>query len=494
LSSSCCEINIHGIDRVKERLLILRGLKSMGNLISDQFMSDERIAKAQRLIQEALSEHQKKVTGPKPPDPDLAMPYQTMVRDLGKLRGGDLLYPYIGSGFGNGALVELADGSIKYDFITGIGVHYWGHSHPKVIDAAVRAGLSDTPLQGNLQQNANSAALLALFIELAQKRGSHLEHCFLSSSGAMSNENALKMILQKHYPADRILCFKGCFAGRTLAMSQITDKAAYRDGLPSVLNVEYVPFYDHADPRGSRIRAQQTLKEHLSRYPNQHAGMCFELIIGEGGFYPGEHEFFLSLIEILKGAGIAVWIDEVQTFGRTSEPFAFQYFGLDEYVDVVTVGKMSQVCATLFRADYRPRPGLVSQTFTSSTAAIETAIMVLKSFRDGDYFGDNGTIMRCHRRFVEHLIQIKKQFPQWVQGPYGLGAMIGFTPFGGDAKHVWGLARALFDAGVIAFIAGSNPTRLRFLMPIAAVKPEDIDRVARLISDTIESYAKEHKL
>lgn len=466
----------------------------MGTLIADQFMSDERLESAQRLIQEALLEHQRKITGPKAPASDLAVPYQTMVRKLGKLRGGDLLYPYIGSGFGKGALVELADGSIKYDFITGIGVHYWGHSHPMVIDAAIRAGLSDTPLQGNLQQNANSAALLELFIELAQKYGSPVEHCFLSSSGAMANENALKIILQKHSPADRILCFKGCFSGRSLAMSQLTDKAAYRDGLPTVLNVDYVPFFDHTDPKGSRIRAQTTLKEHLSRYPKQHAGMCFELILGEGGFYPGEQAFFLSIIEILKDAGIAIWIDEVQTFGRTSEPFAFQYFSLDEYVDVVTVGKMSQVCATLFKADYKPRPGLVSQTFTSSSAAIETALMALRSFRDGEFFGDHGIIMRCHRRFVDHLSQMQEQFPKWVQGPFGLGAMIGFTPYGGDAKHVWGLARTLYDAGVIAFIAGSDPTRIRFLMPIAAVTSGDIDGVAHILSNTIESYAKEHKL
>jgi acetylornithine aminotransferase len=174
----CCELNIHNLERDKEISLLSRGLMSMGTLIADQFMSDERLESAQRLIQEALLEHQRKITGPKAPASDLAVPYQTMVRKLGKLRGGDLLYPYIGSGFGKGALVELADGSIKYDFITGIGVHYWGHSHPMVIDAAIRAGLSDTPLQGNLQQNANSAALLELFIELAQKYGSPVEHCF----------------------------------------------------------------------------------------------------------------------------------------------------------------------------------------------------------------------------------------------------------------------------------------------------------------------------
>ena len=58
----------------------------------------------------------------------------------------------------------------------------------------------------------------------------------------MANENALKMVLQKHAPADRIVAFGGNFAGRTLAMAEITDKPAFRDGLPSRGNVLYIPF------------------------------------------------------------------------------------------------------------------------------------------------------------------------------------------------------------------------------------------------------------
>ena len=44
-------------------------------------------------------------------------------------------------------------------------------------------------------------------------------------------------------------------------------------------------------------------------------------------------------MEILKQNNIAIFIDEIQTFGRTEELFAFQYFGLDDFVDVVTRGK-----------------------------------------------------------------------------------------------------------------------------------------------------------
>ena len=46
--------------------------------------------------------------------------------DIARIRGRPLVYPFVGSGIGNGALVELADGSVKWDFITGIGTNFFG--------------------------------------------------------------------------------------------------------------------------------------------------------------------------------------------------------------------------------------------------------------------------------------------------------------------------------------------------------------------------------
>src|SRR5438477_30555 len=75
------------------------------------------------------------------------------------VRGGAIFYPYLGSGLGNGALVELADGSVKFDMISGIGVQHWGHSYPVFLDAGIDATLGDTVMQGNLQQNVDAVRL-----------------------------------------------------------------------------------------------------------------------------------------------------------------------------------------------------------------------------------------------------------------------------------------------------------------------------------------------
>src|SRR5580704_7400316 len=107
------------------------------DLIADSFVHDSRVAEGKKLILSALNEHRSKITEIRAPDPGLKIPYEQFLKEFEQCRGGNLWFPYLGSGMGNGALVELLDGSVKYDFITGIGVHFWGHSHPDLISVAI---------------------------------------------------------------------------------------------------------------------------------------------------------------------------------------------------------------------------------------------------------------------------------------------------------------------------------------------------------------------
>ncbi len=457
----------------------------MKKTIAAGLASDPRIAQAKRLLLDTIAEHQRNITGIRPPNAEFKQSYEELLVEFERVRGSALFYPYIGSGIGKGPFVELADGSIKYDFISGIGVHHWGHSHPSLIEASLDAALQDTVMQGNLQQNSESLEVASLLLEGANRKGDRLKHCFLSTSGAMANENAFKIIFQKKSPADRVLAFEGCFAGRTLAMAQVTDKPVYRAGLPSMLAVDYIPFFDPTRPAESIRTSCEQLKRHLARYPGKHAAMIFELILGEGGFYTGSRDFFVALMNILKQYEITVLVDEIQTFSRTTELFAFQYFGLDDFVDVVTVGKSAQVCATLFTEEYNPRPGLLSQTFISSTSELFAAKAIIRGLLEGDYFGPDGKIARFHDHFEKHLVGMAGRHPGLVNGPYGIGAMIAFTPFNGEPDKVKRFIHSLFKAGVIGFYAGHDLSRVRFLIPIGAVSFDDIDAVALIVEETL---------
>jgi 4-aminobutyrate aminotransferase-like enzyme len=180
-------------------------------------------------------------------------------------------------------------------------------------------------------------------------------------------------------------------------------------------------------------------------------------------------------MDICKQNGAAVMVDEVQTFGRTPEPFAFQYYHLDDYVDVVTVGKLTQICATLFTDEYAPESGLLSQTFTGATSAIKAGQIIVKGLLRGGFFGPGGRVEKCHDYIVNRLETIKKQTNGAISGPYGVGAMIGFTVFGGDLKRTKDFIQRLFEEGVIAFYAGENPSRVRFLLPMGVITTDMID-------------------
>jgi acetylornithine aminotransferase len=63
--------------------------------------------------------------------------------------------------------------------------------------------------------------------------------------------------------------------------------------------------------------------------------------------------------------------------------------------------------------------------------------------------------------------------------------MIAFTPFDGSEEKVKKFLYGLFDAGVIAFYAGHDPSRVRFLIPVAAIDFDHIDVVSEIVEKTL---------
>jgi len=135
---------------------------------------DPRIKEAKRLILEVIQEKSSEINEVKPPNPQLKESTEQYLEEYGKMRGGSLFYPFIGTGLGNGPLVQLIDESVKYDFITGIGVHGFGHSHPDIICSSIDASLTDIVMEGHLQQNTDAVDLTKLLLKV-----SGMDHCFL---------------------------------------------------------------------------------------------------------------------------------------------------------------------------------------------------------------------------------------------------------------------------------------------------------------------------
>lgn len=422
------------------------------------------------------------IKGIQPPKAEKKQAYNDLLAEYTKVRGRALFYNYVGSGHGHGPYVELLDGSVKIDFINGIGVHIFGHSHPTVMKACVQASLSDILMQGHLQMNNEYLDLCQSVLTLA--KGSRFEHSWISCSGSMANENALKMARQKHSPARKIIAMKDAFAGRTTMMAEITDNPKYKEGLPNYEEVLRVPFYDKNDPNSAN-KTLETLRKHIAENPKDISCFYFEPMLGEGGFKSAPREFFIPLFEECRKAGIAIWADEVQTFLRTGQAFAFQTLGFGEYLDLCTIAKTVQCGITLFTDAYNPKPGLIAGTFAASTPSLAAGRAIIEEMRNGNYFGPKGKIADIHNEFIAMLKNLcAGSCKGLLADPDGLGLMIAVTPFDGDTVKINKLLMVMFDKGLIAFGCGKSPYRLRFLIP-AIVTKNDLAQAAKVIEESV---------
>ncbi len=455
----------------------------MSELIGKQI---QKSAKIESLIQQLVDEVgsvAKQIKSVSEPKADFQEHAKKAFDEIAKYRGRPLFFPFLSTGAGNGVYVEVEDGSIKLDLINGIGIHIFGHSHPQILKASVRGALSDVVMQGNLEPGNEYANMGKKLVELASKR-SQLKYAWLSTCGTMANENALKMARQKHAPAKMIMAMNNAFAGRSQAMAEVTDNPSYRQGLPEYKEVLRIPFYDSNDPNSAET-SLRIMKEHVAKFEKQIATFVFEPMLGEGGYRRAPREYFLPMLEFCKQQKIAIWLDEVQTFMRTGELFAFETLDLGKYVDICTVAKTLQTGATLYTEEYNPKPGLVSGTFSGASAAISAGIETLNMLVNENYLGPNGKINKIHNEFVAMLNRLNETSCKGqVREAGGMGLMLAFTPLDGGKDTVNTLLQKFYKNGLIAFSCGQNPYRVRFLVP-AIIEAKDIELAGKIIEKSI---------
>jgi len=449
---------------------------------------------AKKQLIEALRKELMAIKKPVPPKEELRQSYEKAVQEIGSLRGRELFYKYIGSGAGNGPFIELGDGSIKYDLITGIGVNFFGHGNLELFEAQID-GLWCDIMQGNLGPNPEYVELIKALLSCVGPK-SKLKHAWLTTCGATANENALKIIRQKKFPATRIMAFKDCFAGRTTALQEITDNPKYREGQPVYGEVHYLPFFDPRSKVTPAEQAQAVIKqmnEELHRYPGKYACLEFEIVQGEGGFNAAPTEFILPIVQEAKKAGLLIWDDEIQTFGRSGEIFCYQRAGLEEYVDVVTVAKLLQNGAVLFTQELNPKPGLVSGTFAGASSGLRAGTKVIELLKS-KFSGPNGRIRHLEKIALDEFKRIQSSANGKHLVDYTIyGGLIAFTLFDGTLDQTKKYLMKLWDLGAIAFFCGHGPYRVRMLPPMGALTDEQWRDVFSLIEKAMAETAVELK-
>jgi 4-aminobutyrate aminotransferase-like enzyme len=403
--------------------------------------------------------------------------------ELARLRARPAFYPYLGSGVGRGARAMLADGRWMIDLALGIGVHLFGHGNLDLIETAIRAAASDLAMQGNLVFNREYNLLMKALLEHAPRS---MAHCWLSLSGADANENALKLVRQKRDGRPGVIAFRGCFHGRTSAMAEITDRPDYRVGQPQTFPVKYLPFYDRHDPRSAETTLA-ILCEIIEREGDQMAAMIVELVQGEAGFISAPREFFVPLFEECRHAGIAIWIDEVQTFARVSELFATDLLNLADYADVITIGKVFQGSALLFRKEFAPDPALISGTYSGATVPMAVARRIIEKLTSEQIFGPDGREKQLEKLARNHLERLSRAKPGLISEVDGVGAMIAFRIGDGSLSSTREFIRRCFDAGLVLYYGGHEPACVRLFLPAGVLTEDELGEAFAIMQRCMDS-------
>lgn len=431
---------------------------------------------------------QQSINGLKPADEGKSKEMHDLIESYTSMKGRGLFYDYFSTGRGHGPFTELVDGSVKYDLINGIGFNILGHSHPVLIKAAIESATVDTMMVGNLQ---SYHAPYELTKEILKHTGkAPIKYCWFGGSGSFVNDMALKMLWQKCDPKHEVIAFTKAFAGRSIGTQELTANEAYRVGQPTLMKVHHVPHWDQSDPENSTQKTLDALNKLYDERGDVFCCLTLELIQGEGGFIFAPRDYYVAIFEWAKSKGIYIWVDEVQTFSRTHELFAYKMFGLDEYVDICTIAKAMQGAAVLYSEELNPKPGLIAGTFNGSIPALNAGTKVINFLTEGGFYGDNGKIKQIEEAFLSNLKRLSETTCKGIINYYGgIGTMIAFEVGDASKEGTLDFVKQLFKDGIIAFIAGKDPTRVRFLLPVC-LTDEHIKEIFEVLEKSVLAYFK----
>jgi 4-aminobutyrate aminotransferase-like enzyme len=404
------------------------------------------------------------------------------LKEYEEVRGRGFFFPLISSGKGHGPFSELIDGSVKYDLINSIGVNLLGHSHPLLIRACLEAATMDTIMVGNLHLYEDPINLSKAIVDSVS--GSRLSHFWFAGSGSFANDNALKMIWQKSNGKTRVLALEKCFAGRSIATQDITHNADYKIGMPTSLAVDHFKINESHNLEEQIKKTLENLEILFTQHQDEYCCLMLELVQGEGGFNTYHKDLYVEIFKWARSKELFIWVDEIQSFGRTGQLFAFQTLELDEYPDIVTVGKALQVCGTLFSKELNPKPGLIAGTFQGSLSSIKASLKILKYLRMGNFFGPKGRISQIRSSFEEGLKKMAlRRGDDFFHSPSGLGLMFAFQLKDGNKELTSNFIKTLFTNGIICFSCGKDPYKIRFLLPLS-ITDKHIEEIFSILDKT----------
>lgn len=223
--------------------------------------------------------------------------------------------------YANGSYIYDKNGKKYLDLISGIGVSFLGHSHPRIIEAikVQSEKYLHTMVYGEFIQEPQNK----LADELANSLPKELDSFYFLNSGTEAIEAALKLA-KRVSGKSKIISFEGSYHGNTHGSMSVSDneyrKNSFRPLLPDVHFLEW-----------------NNSKE-IDKIDFKTACVVLETVQGDAGVRIPDIAFMQELRKRCTEVGALLILDEIQCgVGRTGKMWAFEHFNI--VPDILTAGK-----------------------------------------------------------------------------------------------------------------------------------------------------------
>ena len=390
----------------------------------------------------------------------------------------------------SGVRLFLKDGRALVDGMSSWWASIHGYNHP-VLNRAVTDQLdkmSHVMFGGITHEPAVSLA--KRLIDLAP---SGLEKLFLSDSGSVSVEVAMKMAFQywhaKGHPDKyRLLTVRSGYHGDTFAAMSVCDPVnGMHHKFKNILQGHY--FAPRPETRfGDRFdeSAIEEFKDLLRRHHQTIAAVILEPIVqGTGGMRFYSPDYLRRVRELCDEFDVLLIFDEIATgFGRTGEMFAANHAHISP--DIMCVGKAltggyMTLAATL--ASDKVCDGIAQDhagvlmhgpTFMANPLACAVAIASIRLLLSQDWQRKIHAIEHQLHLELKPLIDTPTVEDVRVLGAIGVVEMK-------EPVNVAEIQQQFVDRGVWIRPFG----RLIYLMPPYIIDPEDLSRLTGAIADVV---------
>ena len=386
------------------------------------------------------------------------------------------VYGQTGIHFERGEGVYLYDdkGERYLDFVGGIAVTGLGHVHPTIVAALKEQADKVWIVSGAHGVHRNTERLAERLVNLT-----FANTVFFQNSGVEAWECGVKTI-RKYFSAIgqpqryRIISFKGCFHGRTLAAIATAKTEKMVGG--------FGPMVDGFDQV-----AWGNLNEVRAAITDQTAAIMIEPVIGEGGMKVSDPEFLRGLRAACDEFGLLLYFDEIQCgMGRTGKLFAHQW--TDVTPDVMCIAKALGngfpigACLATAKAAQGMTLGTHGSTYGGNPLATAVGNAVL-DVMTAPGFLDN--VVQKGAYLWEKLDIMRQRHPKVFTDHRGKGLMQGLVCLPPNDQVI----KALRAEKLLAVAAGDNMFRLLPPLIVTEAQIDEamviLDRVATKLAETM---------